>query len=379
MRFGRWSLLCVAAGLALAGCGGKKQAGGAPQMQAMPVVVQPVTLKSVNDYTEYVGTIQSLGSSVVQSLVEGYVTKIDVHSGQRVSAGTPLMQIDPARQEATVNNAEATVRQQQAQVDLARTNLDRTKALASAGVVAKQELDNAQTAYDSAVANLNALRANVNQQQTQLRYYAIKAATAGTVGDIPVRLGDHVTTSTLLTTLDTGGGLEDYIYIPAERAAGVKIGTPVILVAEDGTEVQSKITFVSPRMDPQSQLLLVKAAVPAGDARFRNQQTVHTRVVWRQYQAPLVPVIDVSRQSNAVFAFVVGKNDKGQDIAQQRALQTSGIQGNDYVVKDGVKPGEQLITTSVQLLADGMPVKPVQPPPQGGAPAPAGTAGQGGQ
>ncbi|MEO8726908.1 MAG: efflux RND transporter periplasmic adaptor subunit, partial [Acidobacteriaceae bacterium] len=280
-------------------------------------------------------------------------------------AGQPLMLLDPSKQQATVNSAEATVEQQKAQAAYAKTNLDRVQALYNAKVVAKQDLDNAQTAYNSAVANLNSLHATVNAQATELRYYTIRAGGDGTVGDIPVKVGDHVVNTTLLTTLDTGAGLEDYISIPTERASEVKLGTPVQILTDDGTPVDTKITFVSPRVDPASQLLLVKAAVPAGDKRFRNMQVVHTRIIWKQIQAVLVPVLSVSRQSNAIFAFVVGKNDKGQDIADQVSLTTSSIQGNDYVVEGGLKPGDQLIVSGVNLLAQGVPVKPLAGAPPG--------------
>jgi len=118
----------------------------------MPVMVQTLKSQKVPNYTEFVGTIQSRGSSVVQALVEGYLVRIYVHSGQRVAAGTTLMLIDPAKQEAAVQSAQSSTVQQRAQVDLARTNLERVKSLYAAGVIAKQELDNAQTAYYSAVA-----------------------------------------------------------------------------------------------------------------------------------------------------------------------------------------------------------------------------------
>jgi RND family efflux transporter MFP subunit len=336
----------------------------------MPVQVQPVALQKINDFSEYVGTIQSRGSSTVQSLVEGYITKIYVHSGQHVRANDPIMLVDPSKQQATLNNAEASVQQQKAQAEYARVQLDRTKALYNAGVVAKQELDNAQTAYDSATANVNALHAIVNAQSTELRYYTIRAGTDGTIGDIPVRLGDHVVNTTLLTTLDTGAGLEDYINIPTERAPDVKLGTPVQILTDKGEPVDTKITFISPRVDTTNQLLLVKAAVPPGETRLRNMQVVHTRVVWKQMEAVLVPVLSVSRQSNAVFAFVVGKQD-GKDVAEQRNLVTSSMQGNNYIVQSGVKPGDQLIVSGVQLLANGVPVKPI---PTQAPPAPAGTS-----
>ena len=91
-------------------------------------------------------------------------------------------------------------------------------------MVAKQELDNAQTAYDAAVAQLQSLTEQVSQQQVELHYYRVAAPMAGIVGDIPVREGDRVTVATLLTTVDEPGSLEAYIYVPAERGREVKPG-----------------------------------------------------------------------------------------------------------------------------------------------------------
>jgi hypothetical protein len=153
----------------------------------------------------------------------------------------------------------------------------------------------------------------------------------------------------------------------------VKLGMPVEIVAEDGSTLRSKITFVSPRLDPTNQLLLVKAAVPSGDPRFRNMQVVPSRVVWRQVDAIQIPVLAVSRQSSAIFAFTVGKKGD-QTVAQQKVIKTSNIVGNNYVVQSGLNPGDQVIVTSVNLLADGMPVQPLPPQPQN-APAAAQSAG----
>ena len=356
----RWIVAsCVC--LVLAAC---HKAPPPAAMQALPVMVQPVKVEKVNDSTEFVATIQSLGSSVLQPQVEGQITKIFVRSGQHVAAGQKLMQIDPLKQEATVLSSVATQRSRQAQLQLAEQQLNRTKQLYAAGVVAKQELDTAQSAYEAARADVHALGASVNEQREQLRYFTITAPTAGIVGDIPVRVGDHVASTTVLTTVDTGKGLEAYISIPADRASDVKLGTPVQLISDDGTKIDTKVTFISPRVDTANQLLLLKAAVPSAVDHFRNQQVVHARVVWKQIDAPVVPVLDVTRQSSQLFAFVVGKKGD-QPIAEQRTLQTGELIDNKYVVKSGLAPGDQLIVSGLQMLADGMPVKPMPAPPAG--------------
>jgi RND family efflux transporter MFP subunit len=343
--------------LGLAGCGRNPQAGApAGGARALPVKTQTAELHPVGDFTEYVAAIKSRSASVLQPEVDGQVTKIFVHSGEHVAAGASLMQIDPSRQQAVVTNQEASVRAQQAALELARTDLQRKQRLAHEGVIARQELDQAQSAYDAAKAQLDALEAGVRQQQVQLRYYTVHAPTAGTIGDIPVRVGDRVTPQTLLTTLDTGGELEAYIDVPAEKSASVKMGMPVEISEDSGRDVRTQVSFISPRVDPGTQTLLVKAAVPQS-AGLRNDQQVRARVFWAQREAPLVPVTSVTRLGGQFFVFVA-EADKGQTVAHQRAIRVGDLIGNNYVVLDGLKAGDKVIVTSTQLLADGMPVSP---------------------
>src|SRR3954451_20975734 len=201
------------------GCSNASQAKqGQQQPPAMPVKVEEVRARKVGDFTEYLATLKSRRSSVVQPQVEGQITKIFVHSGDHVSDGSPLLQIDPLKQQATVSNLEANRQSKQATLQLAERELKRREELAKAGVISKQDLDQAQAAYDSAKADFEATGAGVREQQVQLHYYTVKAGGDGTVGDIPVRIGDRVTTQTILTTLDLSGELEAYIYIPADRS-----------------------------------------------------------------------------------------------------------------------------------------------------------------
>jgi RND family efflux transporter MFP subunit len=314
--------------------------------------------QSVGQYTEYISTLKSRNSSVLQPEVEGQITRIMVASGDRVEAGTPLLEIDPSKQQATLHSQEATLNSRRANLVWARKELERNRQLAAAGVVSKQALDQAQSQYDAAQADVNALEATVREQSVQLRYYFVKSPAAGIVGDIPVRVGDHVATTTVLTTLDKGGALEAYVYLPAEKAGTAKLGTPVQIVDDAGKEVATtRISFVSPRVDPQTQLLLVKAEVPNADRSLRNDQLVHVRVVYQQIDKPLIPVTAVSRLAGQTFAFVAESNGK-QTVARQKPVQLGEIVGNNYVVLDGIKPGEQIITSGVQMLVDGMPVAP---------------------
>lgn len=350
------ALVCLVA-MGAAGCGGKSASvsasgEGGPEA-ATPVEVQLVESKPIAETTEYLALLKSRHSATINPQVEGYITKIFVKSGDHVATGAALLQIDPLKQEATVNSQEATRLAQESNVNLARVNLERAKKLAEAGVIAKSDLDNAQTNYDTAVAQLKSLEHQVEQQKVELRYYKVSSPMDGIVGDIPVRVGDRVVVSTLLTTVDEPGALEAYLYIPAARAKDLRLGLPVKLLDEAGDlRTQTQITFISPQVDPDTQTVLAKAAVPNPKANLRIAQQVRAQVVWGNASGPVVPVLAVTRINGQFFVFVAEKGAKGT-IARQRGVKVGDIFGNDYAVLDGLKPGEHLIVSGTQFLQDG--------------------------
>jgi RND family efflux transporter MFP subunit len=361
-------LITVAAVIVLASgiaCGpgvnasGEKAGASAGGGGGLPVKVQIAELKRVPDFTEYLATLQSRNAAVVMPQVEGHIVQIFVHSGDRVERGEPLLQIDPDKQRATVTNQEATLNAKLATLDYDRSELERQRKLFEAGVVSRQAYDQAQQAYNATKADAEATRASIQEQKVQLRYYSVRALQTGIVGDIPVRVGDRVTTTTPLTTVDRDGKLEAYVYIPADKASKVHQGT-LVDIFTDGTEpVRTRVTFVSPRVNPNDQTLLIKTEVPNDGRRFRNDQVVRARVVWNEIDKPTIPVTAVTRLGGQAFAFVAAEAN-GKHMAKQQPIQLGGVLGNDYVVMDGLKPGDKIITSSVQILADGMPVTPQQ-------------------
>jgi RND family efflux transporter MFP subunit len=345
-----------------AGCSGGGQGqiapggGGAPP--GIPVKVQVAQASPINETTEYVATLKSRDSAVVMPEVEGQITQIYVHSGDHVAAGAPLMQIDPRKQEATVSSQEQMREAQQANVALAQQTFERTNGLFKAGVVSKQDLDQAQAALDTAKAQLQSLDAQVKQQQVQLHYFKVVAPREGIVGDIPVRVGDRVVTSTLLTTVDQPGALEAYVYVPVERSTQLKMGMPVDIVDATGKVMaQSQITFISPQVDNSTQSILVKATIANSRDRLRTSQFIRARVVWGERQAARVPVLSVITLGGQHFVFIA-ETENGKIVARQRMLHVGEMIGNDYVVLDGINAGDKVIVSGTQFLTDGAPVMP---------------------
>jgi RND family efflux transporter MFP subunit len=332
------------------------QAGGG--IPAFPVKVEKVELQQVGDSSEFLATLQSRTAAVLEPEVEGQITKIFVVSGAVVEPGQALMEIDPRRQQANVNQQEATRQSQQATLTYDQARLQRYKKLFEAGVISRNDYDSVISAHDASKANVDATEAFINQQRVQLRYFTVRAPAGGVIGDIPVRVGDRVTNSTTLTTLDRGGELEAYVNVPAERSSDVHNGTQVELLKPDGTtDVTTQVNFVSPRVDTANQLLLIKAPVPNPDRRFRNDQLVHARVIWKQLSKPMIPVTALSRLGAQSFVFLVVHGPTGA-AALQKPVKLGALIGNSYVIEEGLNSGDTVIVGGTQNLVDGMPVVP---------------------
>jgi RND family efflux transporter MFP subunit len=325
----------------------------------MPVQVAPVTLSPVPNSDTYVATIKSRRSSTMQPQVDGNLVKIFVKSGDLVKAGQVLMRIDPLKQMATVQSQQGTQAQKKALYDYTQIQVERQRKLFEAGVVSRDAYDQATQAYENAKADLEANAALSDTQKQQLAYYDIRAPFTGIVGDIPVHLGDYVSQTTLLTTVDENADLEAYIYIPTERASLVRQGLPVEILDSSGKVlVKSKISFLSPQVDNGLQSILAKAEIPRSAQLLRNQQLVNARVTWSTAPAPVVPVLAVSLIGGQTFVYLASPKGDGY-IAHQVPVTVGETVGNSYPVLGGLKPGDKVITSGLQFLQEGAPVKPL--------------------
>jgi RND family efflux transporter MFP subunit len=352
--------VCAAACL-VAGC--KDAPPPPPPPQAMPVQVAPVTLSPVPSSDTYVATIKSRRSSTMQPQVDGNLVKIFVKSGDLVKAGQVLMRIDPLKQMATVQSQAGTQAQKKALYEYTQIEEERQRKLFEAGVVSRDAFDQATQAYQNAKADYEANIALTDTQKQQLAYYDIRAPFAGIVGDIPVHLGDYVSPTTLLTTVDENADLEAYIYIPTQRAALVRRGLPVEILDSSGKVlVKSTISFLSPQVDNGLQSILAKAEIPRTAQLLRNQQLVNARVTWSTAPAPVVPVLAVSLVGGQTFVYLASPKGDGY-IAHQVPVQVGETVGNTYPVLAGLKPGDKVITSGLQFLQEGAPVQPLPPSP----------------
>jgi len=350
--------------LLTAACGGSPPAGPPAGAAPPPTPVTIVTVAEapVERVAELVGTIRSRRATTIQPQAEGFLTAIAVDSGQRVSPGEVLFEIDARSQQAAVGSLESLRAARAAEETFATQQLERARALLEVGAMSQQEFDQAEAAQMTAAAQLRSVEEQLREQQTELDFFQVRAPTAGMVGDVPVRVGDRVTRSTVLTTLADNTGLEVYLHVPVQQAPSLDTGLPVRLLDAAGqVAANTPVSFVSPTVDDTTQTVLVKAPVPSGDTRFRADQFVRATLVLADDPGVTVPVMAVSRINAQYFVFVAQESEGGL-VAAQRPITVGPVVGDAYLVRSGLAPGDRLIVAGTQKIGDG---SPVQALPQG--------------
>lgn len=338
-------------------------APAARTMAAVPVEVQTIDARPVERTGEYVGTIRSRRTTTIQPQAEGFLVRILVSSGARVSAGTPLFEIDAPAERAALAAVESTRAARQADAEYARQQAERARRLLEVGATSQQEYEQATTALRTAEAQLRVIDDQIREQQAQLAYFRVVAPGAGVVGDVPVRVGDRVTRSTVLTSVDDNSALELYVNVSVQESASLSLGVPVRIVSASGDVLATEaINYVSASVDDATQTVLVKTPVRAG--QFRTEQSVRAVVVFSEEPGLTIPVTAATRINGRYFVFVLESGDGGASVARQRPIEVGRVVGNDYVVTDGLSIGDRLVVGGIQKIGDGMPVS-VVPSQQG--------------
>lgn len=391
-------------------------AGAAGQPPALPVTLQTTKLASIQDTSTFVGSLESQSSVALKPEITGRISEILVQSGDRVTAGTPVVQLRPDKRQAEVagelaqvssaranrNNAQAELQALEAEraanvaeVELQNDEYRRISELVREGALSQQRLDQVQRDRNRAVALLNAInkriqaeqanlaqadaelrtaQANANLASEQLQDTTIVAPFTGTVGDIPVRLGQLVTTDDTLTTITQNQSLDLRLQIPIARAAELRPGLRVQLTnGKGGVLSNGRISFIAPRVDTRAQSVLAKATFDNSQGRLRDGQFVSAKVIWQEQPGILIPAAAISRLGGETFVFVAqAPDDTCKEtpsgaapssppdlVAHQRSVKLGDtIQGNAYPVLKGLKPGERVVASGILNLSDCAPISP---------------------
>lgn len=376
--------------------------------QSVMVELQEIKPVTVEESSRFLGQLEAQQGVVLQAETQGRITQIYVFSGEQVSAGDPIVKLSSERIEAEARNAESLIRSAQAsrsnalaqlevakadqisaaaELDLQQQVMERTLALVKAGALPQQDLDisrrnitSAQAELDASFRRVNAAQAVLEQSDadiigaqadadavlTDLNNTLVVSPITGQVGDMSIKPGDYVTSSTQLTTIVENNLFDLEILIPVERRADLKIGTQVALL--DYTEKQSfslgNISFISPQIRANSQLVKAEATFENLNGRLQDDQRVQAQIIWNEEPGILIPSDAVLRIGETTFVFVAVLDEESREnktpqwIVEQRSIQLGNIQDNQYQVISGLNVGEQIVVSGVLNLSDGALIEP---------------------
>ncbi|MCZ6755608.1 MAG: efflux RND transporter periplasmic adaptor subunit [Gemmatimonadetes bacterium] len=353
----RSSLVWLLSVAAVAGCakaesedGGGGGAGGF----SMPVEVVTARVDTVVDAITTTGQIEAVQSILLRPDVGGRIVEILFREGSTVAKGEPLFKVDDAELVAQVARAEA-------DRDLAKQALERTRKLVDDNASSQADLELAEANYRSNDAQLQLL-------QIRLERTLVRAPFRGVVGTRSVSLGDYVTTATEMVSLQTYNPQRAAFKVPERFAERLAAGQEVLfrVASLPGREFRGVVEFVDPVVALPARVITVKARVSNRDRVLRPGMFIEVRLATDvRPSAVIVPEEAIVPLEGLVIVWVV--NDEG---TVERREVTLGVRTPGFVeVRSGVDGNEQVVVGGQVRLAPGMPVTPIpvdRPPPQQG-------------
>jgi membrane fusion protein (multidrug efflux system) len=350
-------------------CSPKPQAAGAPPAPTLPVAA--IASGTDTTYQDYPASIEGTVNVEIRPQVSGSLDKVFVDEGAYVSQGQPIFKINDLPYRAALNNALASMHAAEASVANAQLEIDKLLPLVQNKVVSDYQLKTARAAYDVAKANVEQTKANVATAQINLGYTTIKAPVAGYIGRLIKKQGSLVAPSdadalTLLSDVHNvhvyfSLGEKDFIdfkeQYPGETLKDkLKSLPPVTLLLADASSYaqQGRIDMIDGQFDKTTGAITVRANFPNAQGLLRSGNTGKVRLSLIHKDALLVPESATVDMQDKVFVFTVGDSSK----VKKQAITIAGKSGDNYLVTDGVKIGDQIVLSGVDKLQEGMVIQP---------------------
>nr|WP_024967294.1 efflux RND transporter periplasmic adaptor subunit [Pantoea sp. IMH] len=365
------AVLLLSGSLVLTGCDNKEaQQGG--QQQAPEVGV--VTLKSapLKITTDLPGRTSSFRIAEVRPQVSGIILKRNFVEGSDIEAGQSLYQIDPATYQATYDSAKGDLAQAQANAQIAALTVKRYKPLLGTQYISQQDYDKAMADQSQTAAAVQVAKANVETARINLAYTKVTSPISGRIGKSAVTEGALVQTgqTTALATVqqfdpiyvDVTQSSDEFLRLRAELKSGKLQQTDgkaqVKLLLEDGSEYQQTGTleFSDVSVDETTGSITLRAIFPNPDHTLLPGMFVRARLEeGTNPSALLVPQQAVTRTpTGQASAMVVGADNK----VDVRAITADRAIGDKWLVTDGLKEGDKVITVGLQRAKKGAQVTP---------------------
>ena len=345
-----------------------------PPAPGLPVVeVEPVQAGNVNIYGEYVGRIRAQQFVEVRARVEGYLERILFEEGTFVRRGQTLFVIDPQVYRARVQKARAQLTKARANARMAERDLARITPLYQQNAASQLDLDNAEAARESALAEEHVAAADLTQAELTLSYTAVQSPISGYISQRSADIGTLVGPSgkSLLATVvksdtvlvDFSMTALDYLRsknrnVNLGHRSGDREWDPYVTVTlADGSQYPCRglVDFASPQVDPSTGTFQVRAEMPNPDHVLLPGESTRVKVLMDVVEnAVSVPSKAVEIERGGAYVYVV----RPDSVVERRFVETGQENGNSVIIERGLAPGEQLVTEGYHKLRHGMKVRP---------------------
>jgi len=367
--------------LQIAGCGKH-----APQATAPPQtvsVIQPVA-RDIVEWDEYIGRLESPETVDIRARVSGYLDKVHFKEGKEVKKGDLLFTIDRRPYQAEYDRAEADHERAESQADLAKNDAERAKRLIATKAISEEDFDTKTKTYNSALAAVKSSKAAFDSAKLNLEFTEIRAPIQGRISRALVTEGNLVSGglsgagATLLTTVVSLDPL--YCYGDADERAILKyirlskegkrisardeqIPAEMSLADEVGFPHKGYMDFVDNRIDPNTGTMHARGVFSNVDHSLSPGFFARIRIPGSgKYPALLVPDRTLGSDQSQKFVYVVNAEKK----VEFRPVKIGSLVDGLRVVKEGLKPGEQIIVEGLMRVRPGVVVdaKPWEAPAQ---------------
>ena len=355
-------MMLAAVAATLVSCGG---GGGRPQFGDDEYPVTTVGTSSADMQSTYPAVIKGVQDVEIRPKATGFITQINVKEGQTVGAGQVLFVIDNETATQQVRQAQAAVNTAQQQCNTAKLTYENSQKLHESRVIGDFELQTSQNSYEVAQAQLAQAKASLASAKEQLSYCYVKSPASGVVGTLPYKKGALVSSQNVLTTVSNNSSMEVYFSVTEKaamqlQAAGLQSLPSVKLQLADGTTYghEGKVTKMSGVID-QATGSVQLIALFQNPERVLKSGGAGTIVIPRQAtDAIVIPQSCVSEVQDKKFIYLVGSDNKVKYSEIKVDPQNDGM---NYIVTDGLKPGDKYVTNGITKLSDGMEIKPITP------------------
>jgi len=353
-------ILAMSLGLALlTGCKKSAITLPPPDVETVEMIRQDAQVSE-----EWVGRLDGFVNADIRAQVSGYLLSRDYKEGEAVKKGDPLFQMDSREYQAALDEATA-------KYDKTEMDVKRYRPLAADNAISKQELD------DAIQADL-AAKAQVDKARVDLEFTTIVAPIDGTVGFAKAQVGDLVgPASGILTTISTVDPIKVY-FSPSEQVyLDFRRRYPDLatrrehflemrfeLVLDDGTTYSETGTWyaIDRQVNPSTGTIQITAVFPNPQILLRPGQFARVRLVEVQHDVLLVPQQAVIELQGAFQVAVVGADN----TAHIRPVKVGERVGSQWIITDGLKPGERIVVEGSQKAPPGSVVRPVPFAPASG-------------